>query len=115
MVTKDKLSELLQTGEVTVTFTKKDDSVRVMRCTQFIDLIPAEKRPKLQDPAATAKAPHPTNMRVFDLTLNEWRSFNYTTVIDVNVDQHAGIDPLTKTMGAIVGIVALMLLYVGRS
>lgn len=101
MVTKDKLSELLHQGEVTVTFFKKSDgSKRVMRCTLSGELIPTDKKPK--SAVAEARLPHPTNMRVYDLHVNGWRSFDYETVTDVNVDAIQTVDPLTASVGAVV-------------
>lgn len=53
----------------TVTFTKKDGTQRVMRCTRSPSQIPEDQHPKdsINDSG--------TSMRVFDLDKNEWRSF----------------------------------------
>lgn len=64
----------------TITFTKKDGSTRIMRCTRNISLIPKEFHPKegVNDSG--------TSIRVFDLDKQEWRSFiaESVTHIDYN-------------------------------
>ena len=49
---KDWMIEHLAESEVTVTFTKKDGSNRVMRCTRNVASIPAEHAPKNEKPSA---------------------------------------------------------------
>ena len=53
----------------TVTFTKKDGSERVMRCTRSPIQIPEDQHPK------NGTGDSDTTLRVFDLDKNEWRSF----------------------------------------
>lgn len=52
-----------------VTFTKKDGTVRTMRCTRNPTAIPEEFHPKTTDSSTTGA------IRAFDLDKNEWRSF----------------------------------------
>jgi len=106
MVTQDTLKALLQEGEVTVTFTKKDQTVRVMRCTQKVDLIPAEKHPK-GNTEGVVKHSNPDTMRVYDLEAEGWRSFNYSTVTDVDFTP-AGVDSLTLAILTLLGVAGLM-------
>lgn len=72
----DKLDGLLRIGEVTVTFTKHDGSQRVMRCTKDFDLIPPDHYPDEYDGLV-----HIDLMKVFDLEIQEWRSFKPSRVI----------------------------------
>lgn len=71
------LVELLNENVVSVKFTKKDGSVRVMRCTKNLDLIPQDKHPKGASRNTTSDA-----VVAFDLDINEWRSFLPASVIE---------------------------------
>lgn len=53
----------------TVTFTKKDGTERVMKCTRSPTLIPEDQHPK------NGTGDSDSAIRVFDLDKNEWRSF----------------------------------------
>lgn len=64
---------LLAAGKATVTFTKKDGTVRVMNCTTNQDSVPV---------------PVPTGdidgvQTVYDTDINEWRSFRWDSVQSV--------------------------------
>jgi hypothetical protein len=72
------LSEALK-GVVTVTFTKKDNTVRVMRCTTNLGIIPSDKHP-------TSTAPINNEVsRVYDLDIGEWRSFRKSSLINIKM------------------------------
>ena len=70
------LNGILHVNPVTVTFTKKDGTERVMRCTLQPDLLP---KVELKENAKPRKE-STTSMRVFDLDKNEWRSFTIKSV-----------------------------------
>ena len=75
----DWLNGILRTTEMTITFTKKDGTERVMKCTLKPDAIPVVET----KPLAEGKAPRKestTSIRVFDLEKSEWRSFTTTSV-----------------------------------
>ena len=74
---RDLYFEMLSQNEVTVTFTKKDGSERVMRCTRNFNLIPESAQPKGSPDAATRDA---QVIPVFDLDVGEWRCFRAETV-----------------------------------
>lgn len=75
-MTKKKLLENLKNGEVVVTFKKKDGTIRVMKCTQSFDNIPAEFHPK------TERVIKDKNLiSVWDIENLGWRSFNYKSII----------------------------------
>lgn len=84
MFTDDKAKEwlhsLLEEGEVTVKFTKKDGSERVMKCTLNQNMIPTEKMPK-----GTGKQKSDNTISVFDLDVDGWRSFCYDSVKEINL------------------------------
>ena len=71
----DYMRGYLAENTATVTFTKKDGTTRVMRCTRDSNVIPAEKLAK-EDPAKPAKTPTGDAVQAFDLDIGEWRAFN---------------------------------------
>ena len=67
---------VLTTSVTTVTFTKKDGTERVMKCTLRPDLLP-------QQEIKEDKAPRKQNdatMSVYDIEANGWRSFTIRSV-----------------------------------
>lgn len=70
--------EVLKTGIAVVTFTKKNGETRVMRCTQVMDHVPTDKHP-----TGTGTPYTDSQVRVFDLDKEEWRSFLRGSVTDV--------------------------------
>ena len=65
----------LSESTITVTFTKKDGTSRVMKCTKQSDLIPSDKQPK-----GTGSTPTGDAVAAFDLEKQEWRSFNTSNI-----------------------------------
>lgn len=64
-----------------ITFIKSDGTDREMRCTLVESVIPADKIPKSKD------RPTPeSTQRVFDTEKQEWRSFKWESVKQVNFD-----------------------------
>lgn len=61
-----------------VTFTKKDGTERHMNCTLSEDFIPSDKQPK-----GTEKELSADTCRVFDVEKNEWRSFRWDSITNV--------------------------------
>jgi len=78
-IIRDWVRNLLHSTEATVTFVKSDGTVRDMRCTLNWNSIPQAHQPKPVDLAETKqrKAPSEDSLRVFDLDINEWRSFRF--------------------------------------
>ena len=79
-------SEIVNTlceGVVNLSFTKvKDGAVREMRATLVSDQIPADKMPKTDANANTEK--NQLAVRVFDLDLQDWRSFRVDSLLTFN-------------------------------
>lgn len=69
------LKNQLSAGVIFVTFTKSNGDERVMRCTTNEFEIPLEKLPKGTGPKHTDEV-----QRVFDLDVQEWRSFRWDSV-----------------------------------
>ena len=76
VTTKSVLPELLKTCVVTVTFTKKDGTERVMRCT----LDPAKLPVQESTETNTTRKVSTETMAVFDLDVQGWRSFTKKSV-----------------------------------
>jgi hypothetical protein len=76
---KDWLIGLLLSEIVELTFTKKDGSERIMKCTLAEQKIPAENAPKGVDRAKSDEA-----VAVFDLENNGWRSFRWDSLTNVS-------------------------------
>lgn len=75
----DIADNYLSQGEtITVTFTKKDGTERVMCCTRNMAAIPEDKQPK---GSGKTKAAH--LIVAFDLDKGEWRSFDEESVRSV--------------------------------
>lgn len=77
MMNKIELLNQLSSSVATVTFTKKDGSLRTMKCTRSLDAIPAEHQPKGETQIVTEDT---DNIRVFDVEANGWRSFNFSAL-----------------------------------
>jgi hypothetical protein len=76
------LNGMLKVTDMTITFTKKDGTVRVMKCTLMPDSLPVVETKPLAE-GKTPRKESTTSMRVFDLEKNEWRSFATTSVTRV--------------------------------
>lgn len=75
IVMSDILDELRR-GVCRVVFTKKDGTERTMNCTLMKDSIPEDKVP-----TGGIKQLSEDVFRVFDVDINEWRSFRKDSVI----------------------------------
>ena len=67
-------------NKVKVVFTKKDGSERVMKCTTNFDFIPVFAFPEPLKEGQNPRKVNPDVMRVFDLDIEEWRSFRFDSV-----------------------------------
>jgi hypothetical protein len=75
------LRGILSTDTVTVTFTKKDGTERIMNCTTNPDVVP---KVEIKE-GATPRKQSETTMRVFDTDIKEWRSFTTKSIKQINV------------------------------
>jgi hypothetical protein len=75
------LRGMLSTDTVTVTFTKKDGTDRIMNCTTNPDVVP---KVEIKE-GATPRKQSETTMRVFDTDIKEWRSFTTKSIKQINV------------------------------
>ena len=68
--------------DLCITFTKKDGTVRDMRCTLSAGRIPADKQPKGESSSKDSGSA----VRVFDTEKQEWRSFRWDSVTKVSFE-----------------------------
>jgi hypothetical protein len=73
------LKGALKTNIVDVTFTKKDGTERLMKCTLDPEILP---KIEIKEDAKPRKE-STTSIRVFDTEKNEWRSFTIKSVKNV--------------------------------
>ena len=79
-MTYDEIVNTLRESVVNLSFTKvKDGGVREMKATLVSDMIPEDKMPKTDANANLEK--NQVAVRVFDLDLNEWRSFRVDSLL----------------------------------
>lgn len=62
---------LLESGKASVTFVKRDGSTRTMKCTNQAGVVPA---------TSGTRPESSTVQTVYDLDINEWRSFRWDSV-----------------------------------
>lgn len=71
---RETLIKQLASGPVVVTFTKKDGTERTMPCTTNEAIIAVKGKSASYIPTGTEVA------TVFDLEVNDWRSFRFSSV-----------------------------------
>ena len=79
-IMREDLVDRLKQSVVNVVFTKADGSERTMNCTLKLENIPEDRHPK-----GVIKS-ESDQIRVFDTDIQEWRSFNFSSVKTVNGD-----------------------------
>jgi hypothetical protein len=74
-IEKTELLDTLKSAVVSVSFTKKDGTVRNMKCTLKESLLPIREDTVIRTPSTT------DSIAVFDTEKEAWRSFNLGNVI----------------------------------
>lgn len=69
------LKDTLHHNTIQVTFTKKDGTERVMKCTLKEDVLP-----KVESKEPSTRKTNDANLAVFDVEAQGWRSFTIRTV-----------------------------------
>lgn len=75
------LGEALAGGPLTITFEKKDGTLREMKCT-LKDVPQYERKTESETPRKKSD----TSMSVFDIEKNEWRSFRIDSIREIRLD-----------------------------
>jgi hypothetical protein len=81
MMDRYELKETLSKGVVTVTFDKRDGSLREMRCTLQPDLLP----PQLLQENETPRKENLEVLSVWDIESHGWRSFRMDSIKSIAV------------------------------
>jgi hypothetical protein len=82
----NRLQEILREQELKITFTKKDGTERVMRCTLEASKLPVQESTETN----TNRKVSTETMAVFDLDAQGWRSFTKKSVKCVDFTVHRG-------------------------
>ena len=77
---RSEMMETLQNGLSEVTFNKVNGDVRVMTCTLDDTIIPADLLPKTFVDYADVKKVNESNISVYDVNADGWRSFRVENV-----------------------------------
>ena len=78
---REQIRQFAQAGVIRVEFTKKDGSLRVMRCS----LQEKYLRSEAFSSTDTVRISNPATLAVWDVDIHEWRSFKIDSVISVVV------------------------------
>jgi hypothetical protein len=82
MFNREELLTALRNNTVHVSFTKKDGTVRDMRCTLREAMIPSDAMPT----GETTRKKNDDVIAVFDLEKDDWRSFRVDSVTEYSVE-----------------------------
>jgi len=80
-MTKTEITEMLRKQDATVTFTKKDGTQRVMRCTLRPDALPEMITESTR--TSTERRESDSTIAVWDLDLGAWRSFRLDSLVEI--------------------------------
>ena len=72
---RDWLKGVLKMHTVDLTFRKKDDTIREMKCTLIESMLPV-----IEKKTDRVRKENNDALSVFDLEKNEWRSFRYDSI-----------------------------------
>ena len=80
--------KLYEAGEATVKFTKKDRTVRIMKCTLDFTKIPTAQHPKTVNMAKIMKLMQNSGIiHVYDLEKKDWRSVPFQNTDWLEIDE----------------------------
>jgi hypothetical protein len=83
MIDKDDLKSTLKESIIVIDFEKKDGTIRSMRCTLMEQFLPTPPRYIPID--APKRKENPDVLAVWDLDINNWRSFRYDSIRAITV------------------------------
>lgn len=79
---KDWLVDILKQQVLEITFKKVSGELRTMKCTLNPELLPKQEITEPVEPPKERK-PSETSLRVFDVTISEWRAFKWDSIISL--------------------------------
>ena len=80
-MTKSEITEMLRKQDLTVTFTKKDGTQRIMRCTLRPEALPEMITESTR--TSTERRESDSTIAVWDLDLGAWRSFRLDSLVEI--------------------------------
>lgn len=81
---REALEMELDNGIVEIKFKKMTGEIRVLMATRDLRFIPNDKQPK----ASLTRNSTSQQIRVYDVSIGDWRSFNYDHVISYTVNSN---------------------------
>lgn len=84
--TSTEMRSILGKHIVKIKFTKKDGTKRDMKCTTNPDVLSIKNIPHSSKKKETRGTDN-TVIVVFDLSINEWRSFDFERVIGLEIEE----------------------------
>jgi len=82
--TKENIVNMLKDSIITVTFTKVDGSERVMKCTLLSEYVPTDIN-SASNQVLLQESGNDSNISVWDVEANGWRSFRVSSVKSVSI------------------------------
>lgn len=83
MIDRDDLKSTLKESIIVIDFEKKDGTIRSMRCTLMEQFLPTPSAYVPTD--APKRKENPDVLAVWDLDINNWRSFRYDSIRAITV------------------------------
>ena len=80
-MTRNEISDLARSNIISVTFIKKNGEMRTMKCSLKDEYIDGEAKK-----STSIRKPNYDVLPVWDLDINEWRSFRIDSVKGVEID-----------------------------
>ena len=106
IIVKEEILEDLHKGICKVTFTKKDGTERVMKCTLVEDYLPKIEAEKVEKNATSNKR-NDEVCAVWDVEKDAWRSFRWDSVklayLDADAEVHVYAEDIEAEVSAIQG------------
>ena len=106
IIVKEEILEDLHKGICKVTFTKKDGTERVMKCTLVEEYLPKIEAEKVEK-NATSNSRNDEVYAVWDVEKDAWRSFRWDSVkiayLDEHIDGHVYAEVIEAEVSAIEG------------
>ena len=80
-MTRNEISDLARSNIISVTFTKKNGEMRTMKCSLKDEYIVGQKEKE----STSVRKTNDDVLPVWDLDINEWRSFRIDSVKGVEI------------------------------
>jgi hypothetical protein len=85
VIEKEYITEIITAGPVDVTFTKKDGTVRLLKCTLSPALLPTKTVDDESVIPVKVRKVSENSLAVYDLINTSWKSFRWDSIICVKI------------------------------